>query len=334
MTKKELTQDFIDFMLLKSNRMFKWENLPDTIPDYVIEKYLQEYGKCIFYKYNGNYYIFDFSFCGLPDVYNKPSEILFTNVALNITIQESKNIENETQNGIIIFNDNKMKSLIPIYKKYGELLAESETSLKIITQLDRMKSFITASDDKTKNDCRNFIQKIVNGELSIIGDNALYESVKMFNSNTSSNSISQYIELIQYLKASCFNEIGINSNYNMKRERINESEIQLNDFGLLPLCNLMLECRQKAVEKINEKFNLNIKVSLNDIWELEKISIAKTLTDINTEKTDTIKEVQKETETETETDTEVQETETDTETEVQETDTETQESGVEKNDNE
>ena len=339
--KETWIHDFCDYMFLKTNRMFKWENLPETIPEHILERFLQEKGKCIFYNYKNNFYIFDFSYSDKPDVYNEPSGIIFTNVALALTVQEERNLENVTENGVIILNDTKIKGLYPIFLKYGDLLTESEITVKLISQLDRMKTFITASDERTKKESENFLNKIKSGELSVIGDNAIFESVKSFNNGGVNTSMSQYIELMQYLKASCLNEIGINANYNLKRERLNNSEIQLNDFGLLPFCNLMLMQRQKAVEKINEKFNLNIKVSFSDIWEIEKITLAETLE--NEENTDTAKEVIEETENgnnytetekeETETneteETETNETETneteETETETEETETETEE---------
>ena len=275
--KETWKKDFSDYMFLKTNRMFKWENLPETIPEYILERFLQENGKCIFYKYKDDFYIFDFSFSEVPNVYNEPSGIIFTNVALKLTIQEKRNLMNETENGVIILNDTKIKGLKPIFNKYADLLTESEITIKLISQLDRMKTFISASDERTKRESENFLNKIKSGELSVIGDNAIFESVKSFNNGGVNTSVSQYIELMQYLKASCLNEIGINANYNLKRERLNNSEIQLNDFGLLPFCNLMLMQRQKAVEKINEKFNLNIKVSFSDIWEIEKMTLAETL---------------------------------------------------------
>lgn len=275
--KETWKKDFSDYMFLKTNRMFKWENLPETIPEYILERFLQENGKCIFYKYKDDFYIFDFSFSEVPNVYNEPSGIIFTNVALKLTIQEKRNLMNETENGVIILNDTKIKGLKPIFNKYADLLTESEITIKLISQLDRMKTFISASDERTKRESENFLNKIKSGELSVIGDNAIFESVKSFNNGGVNTNVSQYIELMQYLKASCLNEIGINANYNLKRERLNNSEIQLNDFGLLPFCNLMLMQRQKAVEKINEKFNLNIKVSFSDIWEIEKMTLAETL---------------------------------------------------------
>ena len=75
------------------------------------------------------------------------------------------------------------------------------------------------------------------------------------------------IELEQYFKASWFNELGLNANYNMKRESINSGESQLNNDALLPLVDDMLKQRQVASMKINDMFGTDIYVEYNSSWE-------------------------------------------------------------------
>ena len=72
----------------------------------------------------------------------------------------------------------------------------------------------------------------------------------------------------QYLKASCFNEIGLNANYNMKREALSSNESALNDDFLLPLVDNMIKERQTAIEKINEKYNLDISIDFASAWKV------------------------------------------------------------------
>ena len=64
-----------------------------------------------------------------------------------------------------------------------------------------------------------------------------------------------------------FHEIGINANYNMKRETLNTSETSVNEQALLPLLDDMLKQRQRGFERVNEKYGTNISVKLNSIWE-------------------------------------------------------------------
>ena len=52
----------------------------------------------------------------------------------------------------------------------------------------------------------------------------------------------------------------------MKRERLSASETDLNEDGLRPLIDSMLEERQHAIKKVNEMYGTNIKVSFGSSW--------------------------------------------------------------------
>jgi hypothetical protein len=97
---------------------------------------------------------------------------------------------------------------------------------------------------------------------------AMMDSLNVQNiSMNSANVIIQLIELQQYLKASWYNEIGLNANFNMKREYQSEEELQANTDVLLPLVDNMLECRQNAIEEVNKKYGTSISVDKNSSWE-------------------------------------------------------------------
>jgi hypothetical protein len=80
------------------------------------------------------------------------------------------------------------------------------------------------------------------------------------------STITDLIEYHQYLKASLYNELGLNANYNMKRESINSNESQLNDDMLHPLIDDMLARRREALEEVNKMFGTNISVEFNGAW--------------------------------------------------------------------
>ena len=74
------------------------------------------------------------------------------------------------------------------------------------------------------------------------------------------------MELKQYQLAQFYIELGINANYNMKRESVSADEFRMNDDALMPLIDQMLECRKMACKQINDLFDLNIDVELNSAW--------------------------------------------------------------------
>lgn len=70
--------------------------------------------------------------------------------------------------------------------------------------------------------------------------------------------LTQFIELHQYLTGTFYNEVGLNANFNMKREAIGDGESSLNEDSLLPLCELMLETRKRTLKKLIKCLELKL----------------------------------------------------------------------------
>lgn len=248
-------------MLNKTVNMFEYEGLPETIPALILEKFLQTHGHVYFYEVNGDLYIFKGSFGGELDVYERPEKYIIVNTALDL----SKTVD--LDEGVLMKNDSEMLGMLPILNKYNTLLIENEITMYLHTFNSRIQTLISAGDDKTKESAELYLKRLKDGELGVIGENALFDGVRSQSVNTSGvNTTSGLIELNQYIRATLFHEVGMNANYNMKRERLNTSEVELNDDSLKPLIHNMLIERQQAVEKINEKYNLNIEVKLSSVW--------------------------------------------------------------------
>jgi hypothetical protein len=312
---------FVENSLAKTQSMFKYEGLPESIPQDEIEKLLQTTGKCFVTKVDGVLYALSGGLGGEPDVYNRPTLYTVANPALKL----NKTYKVETD-GVLIKNDTNGNSLLPIIGKYAVLHTDGLISLNTASVLTRITMLISASDDKTKQSADLFLQKILDGEFSIIGENAFFKGVNMQTApTTNSVYITQLIEMIQYYKASLYNELGLNANYNMKRERLNLGEVSMNVDALLPYVDNMLNERQKAVTKINEKYGTDISVSLNSSWNLEHENFETLIknTDPDPDKSETDTE---------QAGTETEQSGTETEqsgTEQEQTGTETEQSGTE-----
>ena len=357
--KDQNVNNFIDTMFCKTNEMFTWKNLPETVPQAELEYLLQSNGTMFFTKVGNDFYALLGTLGGEINAYYEPTKYTVANVALNLS-----KMYDIKKDGVLIRNDLRCNGLIPILSKYASMLTDCEISLNTMSVLMRVMFLISASDDKTKKSAEEFMSKILNGNYSIIADSQFFDGIKAQGMTQSfSQLIPQMIELTQYIKASALNEIGLNANYNMKKERITEQEYTLNIDALMPFAENMLNCRKKAVEKINRMYGLNIEVSLNSVWEVNQSELEsettladmkngadsitekpvenersadtdieeKTISDVTeTEKTDTGTGTETETETEktdtgtgTETETETEKTDTGTGTET-ETETETE----------
>lgn len=263
LNKDVVVNTYINSMLTRTQSMFTYSGLPDTIPASKLEIMLQTKGYAFITEVEGNLYALHGSLAGEPDVYEDYTEINVSNVALKLT--RTFNLEND---GVLMNNDTMRMSLLPIFFKYGAMLAENTITIHTIDQILRMAITISASDDRTHAGAEKFIRDIVNGKISAIAESAFFDGIKVHSVANTQNYLSQFIELEQYLKASCYNEIGLNANYNMKKEEIGSNEAAMNDDFLLPLVDNMIKERQIALDKINEKYGTDIHIDFASTWKV------------------------------------------------------------------
>lgn len=327
--KDKSVNGYIRKMLAITQAMFVYKGLPETIPQSNLENLLQTNGNVFVTEVDGKMYAFTGGLGGVPNAYNEATQYIVSNPYLNLNKSYKIDVE-----GVLIKNDSGANSLLPIFGKYGVLCSDTLLSLNTCSVLSRITMLISASDDKTKQSADDFITKILQGDFSVIGENAFFKGVNLQSISTqSSNQITQLIELLQYFKASAFNEIGLNANYNLKRERLNTSEVQMNVDALNPYVDNMLQERKKAVEKINAMFGTEISVELASSWAIRK---EENKTENENEDTKNNTSAIGENDSEQETEEEVSDTETETETDNEtdeETETEKDEEKEEENEN-
>ena len=123
----------------------------------------------------------------------------------------------------------------------------------------RIQNLIIAGDDAAYESAKKYIDDVINGKIGIIGDSKILEGLRTTPYATSgTRNITELIEMQQYLKAGWFNELGLNANYNMKREAINADEAQMNHDALYPLIDDMLNSRKICIDKVNDMFETSI----------------------------------------------------------------------------
>ena len=261
---KKYMETYKNDTLNRLARMFHYENLPDSIPSRILDKFLFENGNCIFTKYNEKFYVFVGGFGGVLNEYYEPTKYIVSNPYLNLEKEFEIGVDCE-----IIRNDSNMCGILPIVEKYGYLQRNSEISLDMSVIFSRSPFLISGMDERTKESANEFIDKLTRGDYSVIGDNAFLDSLKIHDIPNNQN-IQHCIEANQYIKASAYNAIGLDSVLNQKHERMNETEVTINESCMIPLYEDMLQCRKNAIEKINKKYNLNIKVELASSWKTQK----------------------------------------------------------------
>lgn len=249
-------------MLNKSTRIFKYENLPETIQTKDLETQLQVGGFAIWKKVDDKLYTFTGGLGGPPNPYYLPTIATVANPALNYT----KNLKIDEE-CVVMLNDHFYQGLMPLHSKYGRLLVEAEISLKYAIINARVPALVQADNDNTYKSAEEFFKKVVEGkEYGVISSKEFFDGIRSHDFYKQAY-IKDLIESIQYIKGSWFNAIGLNAAFNMKREAINEAEATLNEDILYPDIDTMLECRRYALEKVNKMYGTNITVELDSVWE-------------------------------------------------------------------
>ena len=262
-------QNLINFNQMMFNRtvqMFHYENLPDTLPFTELEKFLQLTGQSIIGECDGSIYCFEGGGLSGNDAYGNPTTATVNNPYLNFNKEYEIDVD-----CVVMKNDTSSIGLSWLFSKYGTMILENDITMILASYNKRVQTIISGDDTVSVVSANKFLEGVVNGELGVNETGKFFEGITT-NSATSqgTTNYTELIEFTQYLKASLFNELGIDMPFNMKRERLNTSEVEQNSSSLYTLVNDMLFNRKSALEKINKMFGTNITVEYSEPWKVEE----------------------------------------------------------------
>lgn len=267
----EVFESYADAFINRFLGMFEYKNLPETLDSEFIEKCLLMYGYAIItkvpeeYKGGGIY-------C-LPGSYGGESNasLLPTTCTINSTwLRYSVSQQEIGKDCVLMRNDPFMVGIANLVARYCSQLADLEITLRMQAVSMRASHILVANDDTAKEDAEEYLRKLEEGKLGVIGSDALPEMLSFDTKEYAHSGISNIkdtLEAMQWLSAHLFIDMGLNDNYNMKREAINEAETDANADTLLPFVEQMLKYRKKGVEEINRLYGTNGEVDFAGAWK-------------------------------------------------------------------
>ena len=250
--------------------IFEYENLPPEINEFALKLWLLRYGKIIFYKIKDKFLVQPFAYTDRLDWYYVPKNGRVVNPWLPMGFQ---NKEFELANEAIIFNATpdmynfrEHGIVSDLVFKTANQLAENDISYYCIQRNHRLIAIFTAETDLQKAECNRILERMYSGKPDITMGEDLVSHIKVnpIAMNSTRSSITELIEFAQYTLANFYHSFGINSNYNLKREQLNSNEIDVNQEVLRLNIEDMLLNREQGVSKVNELYNLNVRVRLNE----------------------------------------------------------------------
>lgn len=264
MSLADIYVDNCNLLFEKCVRIFKWNELPENLPQREIEKYLISLGFCGFV--NDKKCGFMVSNGGMTgptqydDVFRKFTYARPTAYGGIVTIGKDC---------VIIRNTSIMNSLSGLIRRTASQLAHADITLRAALVNYRANEVLSAEDDATAESINAYYDSLYEGKLKAIVDSGLINGVKNLSSSKSYADLLKLTDVKNEIMRSFFAEIGIRQKSD-KRERLVTEEVESDSMMLLFNIHDMLEQRQNACEEINKIFGLNMSVELSEEWDYLK----------------------------------------------------------------
>lgn len=257
--------DYYYRLMLLSQSVFKWENLPNNMDEKWIERYLFTEGKCIFFHDSEKgFMVSKFTPSGDLNYYDEPTTVTPTSTNYS---NPNAELQNE-KDAVIIYNNDIGLPTYPTIQLYALRLSEISRTIDININAQKTPVVILSSE-KQRQTMKNVFSQWNGFEPVIYGDKDMnIEGIKALKIDAPI-----VFDKLQYQKHAIWNEcmtfLGINNANQDKRERLVDDEVQANNEQIEHSAHIMLKARERAAKRINEIFKTNIKVSLRKI-DMEK----------------------------------------------------------------
>jgi len=259
---------YFQWLLGKLHKIFKWNNVPETIDiTYLNDQLFLNGFACFSSELDNSLRVFTGGLGGKPDIYYKPTVFTVANPvagSAELKIGEDCIMMFNTKNDAVYNYLPFTHGLYGLIHQTATLLADNIVSINTAQINTRVTAVVTATDPVTRDSAEIYLKRLYQGKPWTVASEDVMSEIKVNPLSTSSSSayIAQLIELHQYIIADFFNAVGIKTNPVNKKERLITGEIDSVDDYLAVNLTEMLESRKTAVDKINAKYGTNITVEL------------------------------------------------------------------------
>lgn len=245
------------------------------------ERYFMEQlilrGKVAVAQFNDKLYALTGNWGGEPNAYYEPTQWIVANPVLGSrtlnVLNKDGSKDTSSLDGVVIaltdfdfLSEGMTGGLYPLIYKYSGLLADNDVSLNIAQINGRLSVAFTADSENIANQAEDVLRDLYNGKPYRVLYQDLMDKIQVnpVAAAGTNNTLMSLIEAHAHLLQDFYSEIGIASQGNLKRERVNTAETELMTGCLdISIWN-MLKNLKAGIEQVNELFGTNISIELND----------------------------------------------------------------------
>lgn len=256
----------------------------ETDRDYFYQNLLL-IGNILFFRKGEKIYAVHGSPGGEPDAFRMPTRLVYSNPVLGSgEITEGKNgvLVALTPSDRLFFSTTYGGGLYSLIASTAQLLADNTSSINCAQINGRVQTVFTSESSSESTAAEIILKDMYTGKpYRVIPSEILSKfSVQPIAQSVTSSMLMELVELRQYILAQFWNSIGLDANFNMKRERLITAEVEANSAALKVPIQTILDELNFGFKKVNTLFGTNLKAELNP--EYKKVIEATQESGINT----------------------------------------------------
>ena len=277
---EKLYRYYFDFILRLLYRVIIFEGIPETVDETFFKLILYTCGRSCFLEGNvideGEQLLaLNCSRAETPNVYYMPRKALVTNPRLkkSYTVTPGEDCEIVYLSEADRYNLSGISGgLYRLIERTATMLADNDISINIAQKNTRLVNLVSADTQNTVDSIRAVISSMYEGDPTIVVKSSLVDKLQGIPilQNTSNTNLVELIEVQQYIISHFYEQIGITTHDQIKRERLITAEINDNiDLAFLNIDDILASITE-GLERVNAMFGTNITCKLNPIIERQR----------------------------------------------------------------
>lgn len=272
MDKMSLYHHFFRTLYNNASKVILIKGLPEDADYHFIISQLLLVGKIVIFQSKGQTYLLNGNIGGKCDEYYFPTRCIIANPILG-----SFDLERDVKAVPVYLTPTDRILDSPIHTNVvaggmyslismcANILSECITTINTTLMNTRVHAIYTADTDSAAKSAEPVLRAIYMGKPYSVVTSELLErlNVNPLSEHGLATTLTETLEVCQYVLAMFWNGLGIDMNYNMKRERLITAEVDKNVQSLIVPVQTILETLNEGFDKANSLFNENIHAELN-----------------------------------------------------------------------